>query len=83
MLFIDYGNTQTVKIHELYHLPKISECNVAPIAVLCKLKGVKPSLLHSPIEEWEAEASQQFEKHTQNIILIAKVFIDVLMFCFY
>lgn len=72
MLFIDYGNTQSVKITELGHLPEIAK-QKQPQAMECVLSEVQPSFVLNQKGLWSDAANQTFEKQTMGVKLFGKV----------
>lgn len=73
MLFVDYGNTQTVDIEHLRSLPEAAQIKPAQ-AMECVLANVQPSLIKNPKGLWSDQATQIFVEKTEGFVLCAKVY---------
>ncbi|KAK9877509.1 hypothetical protein WA026_018618 [Henosepilachna vigintioctopunctata] len=74
VLFVDYGNIETVKLRNLCKLPDIPILNIAPLAVECTLSEVEPTYDYNRAGLWSERTNELFDKKTQNTKLFAKVF---------
>lgn len=72
VLFIDYGNTQTVNVNELRLLPE-ELMKKPPQAMECVLAEIRPSLVVNPRAIWSDKANAEFITHTKDCELFAKV----------
>ncbi|KAK5647639.1 hypothetical protein RI129_002531 [Pyrocoelia pectoralis] len=74
VLFIDYGNTEFVEISELFLLPDTHIMLSPPQAIECYLSEIQPSMVLNPRALWSEDAIKQFDMHTINQTLSAKIY---------
>lgn len=73
MLFIDYGNTQSVNIQDLKCLPEPVKVK-QPQAMECVLAKIQPSIMQNSKGLWSECAIKIFKEEIDGLMLYAKIY---------
>ncbi|XP_012936023.1 uncharacterized protein LOC101856642 [Aplysia californica] len=69
VIFVDYGNTSTVDVQQVFELPRVLT-KPACLAACCALNGVRPE---NPENLWTQEAILAFEELCSNTEVVLRV----------